>query len=143
MYILRTLLLLCSFVSINAEHSSIPQPRLTAIKYWGSACPDGGLSAVIGATNVTTNRASLTFTLANFRPTLGSFGTSLRMCSVVCSVIVDQGWKVTVNKAGTYAEGDMELPANATMFLRSTYSFAERTDIQVNGVLFPNYLRIY
>lgn len=53
------------------------------------------------------------------------------MCSIVGSVTIDEGWKVVVNEQGTYVEGTVDLPDNAAMFLRTTYSFAESTDIQV------------
>lgn len=112
-----------------------PQPKLLDFEHWGSACPNGesgSLTAVVGPVDAATNVAPLTFTLANLLPGFGSFGSSLRMCSIVSHLVVEQGWKLVVNANGTSAQGNTNLPANATMFLRSTYSFAERTDVQVS-----------
>lgn len=129
-----TLLFLSSAASVLGQDGPAPQPRVVDITYWGSACPEGGLGAVIGPVNATTNIAPLTFTLANFLPALGSFGSSLRMCNIVSHIIVDKGWKIVVNARGTNAQGNTDLPGNATMFLRSTYSFAEKAEIQVSAV---------
>lgn len=120
---------------ISGDDGPAPQPKILDIDYWGSACPKDGLTAVVGPVNATTNIAPLTFTLANLLPSLGSFGSSLRMCSIVSHIAVEQGWKVVVNSGGTSAKGNTNLPANATMYLRSTYSFAERSDIQVRELL--------
>ncbi|CAI6261636.1 unnamed protein product [Periconia digitata] len=123
---------------------STPQPSLTNITYWGSACPPdkSGLTTVLGppSTN-TTNTTSfpLSFTLSNFLPTLdGSFGSSLRMCDIVSTVTIGNdddeetpGWKVVVNKRGTGVSGEAKVPGNATMFLRGTYAFVESSEKQV------------
>ncbi|KAF2477212.1 uncharacterized protein BDR25DRAFT_349146 [Lindgomyces ingoldianus] len=121
-----------STASALGQGDLAPQPRVANITYWGSACPEGGLRAVIGPVDATKNIAPLTFTLANFLPALGSFGSSLRMCNIVSRIIVDNGWKIMVNARGTNAQGNTNLPGNATMFLRSTYSFAEKAELQVN-----------
>jgi len=126
-----TLLSLSSVAGAFAENGAAPQPKILDISSWGSACPDGGLNAVIGPVDEATNTAPLTFTLANFLPALGSFGSSLRMCNIVSHISVADGWKVKVNARGTSAQGNTELPSNATMFLRSTYFFAEAAEIQV------------
>jgi len=125
-------LFLSSVASALHQGDSSPQPRIINASYWGSACPQGGLNAVMGPINTTSNIAPLTFTLANFLPGLGSFGSSLRMCDIVSHITVDKGWKIMVNARGTEAQGNTDLPGNATMFLRSTYSFAEKTEIQVS-----------
>ncbi|KAF2793400.1 hypothetical protein K505DRAFT_337836 [Melanomma pulvis-pyrius CBS 109.77] len=135
MRFLIALLSLSSAVSALGQDDPAPQPKIANITYWGSACPEGGLDAVIGPVNATTNIAPLTFTLANFLPALGSFGSSLRMCNIVSHVIIDKGWKVMVNARGTNAQGNTDLPGNATMFLRSTYSFSEKAEIQSIGML--------
>jgi hypothetical protein len=137
MRFLIALLSLGSAANALDRDDPAPQPKVANITYWGSACPEGGLSMVIGPANTTTNIASLTFTLANFLPTLGSFGSSLRMCDIVSHIVVDKGWKVMVNVRGTHAQGNTDLPGNATMFLRSTYSFAEKAEIQVSAVSIP------
>ncbi|KAF2006746.1 hypothetical protein P154DRAFT_529754 [Amniculicola lignicola CBS 123094] len=112
-----------------------PQPKIGGIEYWGSACPNGGLSAAIGPVNTTTNTALLTFTLSNFAPTMGSFGSTLRMCDIVSQVTIDKGWKVQLNARGTSAQGTSDLPSNATMYLRSSYRFMETAEIQSIGML--------
>ncbi|KAH8689264.1 hypothetical protein GQ44DRAFT_833120 [Phaeosphaeriaceae sp. PMI808] len=133
------LLSLSSAIGVLGHKDPAPQPKIVNITYWGSACPEGdldrGLNVFIGTVNVTTNIAPLTFTLANFLPRLGSFESSLRMCNTVSNVIIDKGWKVVVNAQGTNAQGNTDLPGNATMFLRTTYSFAEKFEIQSIGML--------
>ncbi|KAF1958464.1 hypothetical protein CC80DRAFT_546696 [Byssothecium circinans] len=129
------LLPLTSAALALGQANPAPQPNISNITYWGSACPEGGLSAVIGPVNATTDTASLSFSLANFLPALGSFGSSLRMCNVISHISVAEGWKITVNAHGTNAQGKTDLPGNATMFLRSTYSFAEKAEIQSIGML--------
>jgi hypothetical protein len=114
------------------QREPAPVPKISNIQYWGSACPDGGLDAVIGAVDATTNVAPLSFKLANFLPVLGSFGSTLRMCNIVSNITVDKGWKVKVNARGTTAQGNADVPQNATMFLRSTYFFAEAAETQVS-----------
>lgn len=128
------LLSLCSVASVRGQNNSVPEPKIVNATYWGSACPDGGLTAALGPMNTTTNTAPFTFSLANFLPALGSFGSSLRMCNIVSHISVDQGWKVRVNARGTYAQGNADLPGNATMFLRSTYMFAEKAEVQVSAL---------
>jgi hypothetical protein len=59
------------------------------------------------------------------------------MCSIVSQIVVDKGWKVVVNARGTFAEGNTDLPGNATMFLRSTYAFADKAETQVRAILIP------
>lgn len=125
------LLLLSSAASALGQDGPVPVPKIANVTYWGSACPDGGLQAFIGPVNTTTNIAPLTFTLANFLPAMGSFGSSLRMCNIISHITIDNGWKIMVNAQGTNAQGNTDLPSNATMFLRSTYSFAEKAEIQV------------
>lgn len=132
------LLSLSSAVSALGQDDPAPQPKVGNITYWGSACPEGGLDTVIGPVNATTNIAPVTFTLANFLPALGSFTSSLRMCNIVSNIIVDKGWKVMVNARGTSAQGNTDLPGNATMFLRSTYFFSEKAEVQVSAILFRN-----
>ncbi|KAF2012819.1 hypothetical protein BU24DRAFT_412141 [Aaosphaeria arxii CBS 175.79] len=130
------LLLLGSASIVVGQSDSAPQPKLEDIAYWGSACPDGGLSMVVGPVNPTTNSALLTFTLSNFLPTLeGPFGSSLRMCNIVSHVTVEKGWKMKINSRGTTAQGNAVLPGNATMFFRSTYFFAEIAETQSIGML--------
>ncbi|KAF2726922.1 hypothetical protein EJ04DRAFT_529860 [Polyplosphaeria fusca] len=118
-----------------AQDGPVPQPKLVNTTYYGSACPEGGLEATLGPLNTTTNIAPLTFTLSNFLPGLGSFGSSLRMCDITTSIAVDLGWKVNVNARGTTARGNADVPQNATMFLRGTYQFAARAEIQSVGML--------
>ncbi|KAJ4286748.1 hypothetical protein N0V90_013000 [Kalmusia sp. IMI 367209] len=105
------------------------------MSYWGSACPQNGLTFTMGSLNTTTSTLPLTFTLANFLPALGSFGSSLRMCDIVSTVVLPEGWKVTLNARGTTASGNAALPGNATMFLRGTYAFAQSAEIQSIGML--------
>ncbi|KAF2659812.1 hypothetical protein K491DRAFT_755117 [Lophiostoma macrostomum CBS 122681] len=105
------------------------------ISYWGSACPTSGLSATLGAVDNTTGLAPLSFELANFLPALGSFGSSLRMCSIVSFVSVSSGWTVSVNSKGTNARGRADVPGNATMYLRSSYAFASSAEVQSVNML--------
>lgn len=137
------LLFLSSLASALPKGDPAPQPRIANVSYWGSACPEGGFSVAIGPVNATTNIAPLTFTLAKFLPELGSFGSSLRMCDIVSHLSVDKGWKIMVNARGTYAQGKADLPENATMFLRSTYSFAEMAETEVSAVALPHSLLGY
>lgn len=137
------LLFLSSSASALPKGDATPQPRIANVSYWGSACPEGGFSVVVGSVNATTNIAPLTFTLANFLPELGSFGSSLRMCDIISHISVDKGWKIMVNARGTYAQGKAELPEKATMFLRSTYSFAEMAETEVSTISLPHYPFIY
>lgn len=143
MRILIALLSWSSAAIALSQNDTAPQPEVVNATYWGSACPDGGLSAAIGPVNATTNIAPFTFTLANFLPALGSFGASLRMCNIVSHISVDKGWKVMINARGTYAEGNADLPGNSTMFLRSTYAFAANAEIQVSPILLLQSLPIY
>ncbi|PVI07238.1 hypothetical protein DM02DRAFT_723790 [Periconia macrospinosa] len=94
---------LLTLLSSSATTLALPQtaappspspakPALTDISYWGSACPANdinGLTTSIGPLNTTTNTYPLTFTLSNFLPKLdGSFGSSLRMCDIVGTLVV-------------------------------------------------------
>lgn len=137
MRITIALLSLSSIIGVLGDETPAPLPSFANITYWGSACPEGGLDAAIGPVNATTNIASLTYTLANFLPALGSFDSSLRMCNTVSNIILDKGWRAMVNARGTNAQGNTDLPDNATMFLRSTYSFSEKAEIQVSTVSIP------
>jgi hypothetical protein len=144
---MRTTLALLSWSfsagALTIRKEPAPLPKIFDVTYWGSACPEGGLDAVIGPVNATTNIAPLSFTLENFRPTLGDFGSTLRMCNIDSMISVAEGWKVKVNARGTFAQGNADLPENATMFLRSTYFFAEKGDLkEVSDILAASSARI-
>lgn len=115
------------------------QPSITNITYWGSACPEnGGLSFTLGSsTSANSSTTSLAFTLSNFLPNFGSFGSSLRMCNAVAFLQIGKGWRLRVNEKGTTATGEARLPGNATMYLRGTYMFAEPP---FNQVRFPCFI---
>jgi hypothetical protein len=134
---LPTTVLLLSLSTAAHAHAlpRAPVSTITNITYAGSACPDDGLAFTLPPTS-TNSSAPLAFTLSKFLPGFGSFGASLRMCSVVAFVSVQEGWKVVVNGKGTVARGDAELPAGARMYLRGTYAFAESAGMQVRDLPF-------
>ncbi|KAF1972048.1 hypothetical protein BU23DRAFT_555555 [Bimuria novae-zelandiae CBS 107.79] len=105
-----------------------PAPSITNITYWGSACPENGLSYSLTSPNSTstpfttnTSTSMLSFELSNFAPNFGSFGSSLRMCNAVAFLQVQGGWKVVVNGRGTTAKGAVELGEGVRLYLRGTW----------------------
>ncbi|KAF2119503.1 heterokaryon incompatibility protein-domain-containing protein [Lophiotrema nucula] len=131
----ESILFLSSVVSVLGQSGPLPKPQLDIVDYYGSACPAGGLSASIGPINATTNTGTLSFTLSNFAPTLGSFGSVLRMCDVLANVSVASGWKVAVNAHGTQAQGYATFDNNTMLALRSTYQFTNNFEVQSIGML--------
>jgi hypothetical protein len=130
--IICTILLFFAYLVVGDP--SAPQPQLVNITYYGSGCPEnGGLDAKIGSIDANTSIAPLTFTLSHFTPTLGSFGSGLRMCDITAYISVDTGYKVAVNARGTTARGYANLGGNSTLALRGTYQFAERFEVQVRS----------
>lgn len=128
-----TLLFLLGATATSALTIAAPKPQLAVVNYYGSACPaGGGIGAEIGALNETSNIAPLTFTLPNFTPNLGSFTSSLRMCSIIANVTVEPGWKVAVNARGTYAQGYATADNTTTLGFRGTYQFRHRYEVQVS-----------
>jgi len=135
------LLLLGSAVGTWGLAIAAPQPQLVNITYYGSGCPAEsatGLTAHIGALDAKTNIAPLTFTLSNFTPTLGSFGSGLRMCDIIAFLSVDRGYKIVVNARGTQAQGYASLDNTTLLALRGTYQFADKAEIQSIGMLDVN-----
>lgn len=113
---------------------TLPLPTITNITYWGSACPTSGLTFTLpsNTTTPTNSTASpLTFTLSNFLPNFGSFGSSLRMCNAVAFIAVKTGYKVIVNQNGTVAQGNAEVPEGARLYFRASWAFAENMGVQV------------